>query len=515
MNAEYVPASELVPALYRQGRRYGVSMAVIFAVIALAGLVVGALWSKTYTASTTILAQASDIIQPLMEGRAVPTGIKDRAGLARQVVFSARVMDEILKTGGWAAQNLSPVERDKIVEQIKDRTSITSPRPELIQIAYKDSDRKRTYDVTERMAELFMQESLAAKERESRDAFEFIDNQVNSYHKKLTDAEDSLLKYRSAHVDAQPGSATDANARIGALRTEIEQARMNLMQQQSSEAALNAQLSGESQVTAVQTREGMYRAQLVDLQAQLDRLMLTYTDKHPDVIRVRHQIEDIKRQLAAQAQQPPDAGNRAGKTMFDNAQFNPHYLDLRNRLGQTRAETAATRSRMAAAESMLKDEMERSRRIAQSESALAELTRDYEVNRDIYQDLLKRRENARVSMDMDREQRGLTMRIQDPAVMPVRPSGLRMLHFALGGLFLAFAAPLGLLFARVRFDPRVRSVQQLERTTGILAMTIVPSYLNPRDRLRERTRIAIAVVLVVAALTAHAVMYWIRLKGGA
>ena len=43
---------------------------------------------------------------------------------------------------------------------------------------------------------------------------------------------------------------------------------------------------------------------------------------------------------------------------------------------------------------------------ALTESALAELTRDYEVNRDIYQDMLRRRENARVSMELDRERRG-------------------------------------------------------------------------------------------------------------
>ncbi len=512
LTIDEMPASELVPALYREGRKYGVTLAIIFSVIAAAALIVGSLWSKTYTSSTTILAQASDIIQPLMEGRAVPTGIKDRAGLARQVVFSQKIMLDVLKTGGWASENLSPVAQDKIIEQIKDRTTITSPRPDLIQITYSDSDRKRAYVVTERLAELFIQESLAAKERESREAFEFIDKQVKEYHKKLTDAEASLQAYRSEHADAQPGSATDANTRISALRTEIEQSRMTLMQQQSIENALAAQLSGEAEVTAVQTRASLYRAQLVDLQAQLSKLQLQYTDKYPDVIRVKHQIEDIKAALAAEDAAKNDAGG-ASKSAFDNAQFNPHYLELKKRLSEASAATAATRSRMEAAEAMLRDELERSRRIAASESALAELTRDYEVNRDIYQDLLKRRENARVSMVMDEEQRGLTMRIQDPAVMPVRPSGLRLMHFAIGGLGLAFAVPFGLLFARVRFDPRIRSAQQLERLTNCTVLATVPAYTTPQDRVRERARIAMAIVLVVASLAAYALMYWIRLRG--
>ena len=509
MSGEMTTAAELVPALYREGRRYGVVLAILFAVIALAALVVGALWDKTYSASTTILAQSSDIIQPLMEGRAVPTSNADRTALARQVIFSHKVMAEILETGGWNLE--SPLDQDKIVEQIKRRTEITSPRPELIQITYRDNQRKRTFDIAQRMSALFIQESRAAKMRESREAFEFIDSQVKSYHKKLTDAEASLLRYRSANVDAQPGSVADSNSRIGVLRTEVERSRMALMEQQSSAAAVASQLSGESEVTAVQTRQGLYRAQLVDLQAQLDRLLLTYTDQYPDVVRTRHQIQDIQRQLASEEQRGKSSSSASTTSAFDNAQFNPHYQELRSQLGEAQRLAAATRARMGASEAMLKDELERSRRIAASEGALAELTRDYEVNRDIYQDLLKRRENARVSMAMDQEQKGLTLRVQNPAVMPLRPSGLRLMHFAAAGLVLALAVPFGLLFAAVRFDPRVRSAPQLERLVGTEVLATVPVYATPRDRVRERLRMALAALLVFAALAAYAFMYWTRL----
>ena len=44
------------------------------------------LYKATLSASVTILAQDSDIIQPLLEGRAVPTGVADRAGMAQSVI---------------------------------------------------------------------------------------------------------------------------------------------------------------------------------------------------------------------------------------------------------------------------------------------------------------------------------------------------------------------------------------------------------------------------------------------
>jgi polysaccharide chain length determinant protein (PEP-CTERM system associated) len=504
---DMVPMSEFVPLLVREGRRRTLLLVVVFAAIAMLALLFGLfVLEKSYQSSTTILAQQSDIIQPLLEGRAVPTGTIDHAGIARQVIFSRKVLSEILVVGGWLRDEPSPVEQDRMMERIKGAMTVTSPRPNLIEISYRDSDPMRAFRVTDALARLFIEESRAAKERESRDAYDFIDSQVQDYHAKLTEAEQALLQYRSRNVDAHPGSEADANARINALRTQVEQSRMSLLEQQSRAQSLEAQLAGESEVTAVQTRESLYRAQMMELQAQLDRLLLTYTDQYPDVVRTRHQIADIQRQLE-QEQTRPQGDDSASP--FDGAQFNPLYQELRTRLAEVRRELAASSSRLGIAESMLADELNRARRIAASEGDLAELTRDYEVNRDIYQDLLRRRENARVSMVLDQEQRGLTFRIQDPAVMPLRPTGLRLMHVAAAGLAAAVVVPLGLLFVAARFDPRIRSASQLERL-GVPVLATVPAYATPRDRNAQRLRMLLAVLIVAGVLGAYLLVYWLR-----
>lgn len=501
---------ELVPILLHEARRYQVVLASIFAAISLLTLLLGLfVLPQKYTASTTILAQESDIIQPLLEGRAVATDVGDRAGIARQVVYGQKVMDGVLEAGGWLQDDPSPIEREKLVEDIRSRTRITAPRENLVNIAYDDSEPQRTFRVTQRLAELFIEESLAAKERESREAYEFISSQVDDYHDKLTSAEANLQEYRSANADAQPGSATDVSTRISALRTQVEQTRMQLMEQRSSESALASQISGESAVTAVQTRESVYRAQLLSLQGQLDTLLLSYTDQHPDVVRIRHQMADIQTSMRQDAESRSERG--AGNGALGDAQLNPLYQELRSRLSEVRREVAATQSRMNVSQELLDGELGRSRRIAASESTLAELTRDYEVNRDIYQDLLRRRENARVSMELDREKRGLTMRIQDPAVMPLRPSGLRLAHLALGGIALAAAIPLGLLFMLVRFDSRVRSPRQLERTTAAVPiLTTIPPYRTVRDRRRELGRMALTASIFVMVALAFGFAYGYR-----
>jgi polysaccharide chain length determinant protein (PEP-CTERM system associated) len=496
------PLIAQLPLLREEMRRRPVMLAATFAGIALLALVVGVMLPRKYTSSTTILVQESNIIAPLMEGRAVPTGVSDRAGITREVAFSKKVMHQILAVGGWMEDKPTPVEQDKLIEKIVARTQITNPRSNLIQITYTDPNPERAFEVTRSLANLVIDESLATKERESRQAYEFIDEQVHQYHDKLTDAEAKLERYRGANPDARSGVDADVNARIGELRRQIESAKLELIDQRSEESALQSQLSGESEISAVQTRASEFRARLMELQAERDKLLLSFTQQHPDVVRIQHQIRDLEEELKEETQRQQTRSAQGG-SINSASEFNPLYTELRSKLATAQRRTAATASRIATAQGMLNDELARSVRIASSESALAELTRDYEVNRDLYQDLLKRRENARVSMNLDAERRGLSFRIQEPAALPLRPAGLRLLYVAIGGLLLAALIPLLLLLGVVKLDPRVRAPRQLETLAGLPVLGVIPRFPTRATRARNLRRLSLAAMLFVSVPVAY------------
>lgn len=504
-------ALALLPVAKEEVRRHCVLYAGIFAAIALTALVVGILLPKKYASATTILVEQSNIITPLMEGRAVPTGVANRATIAKEVAFSRKVMNEILRTGGWLEQHPTPIAQDRLIEQITDRTQISNPRENLIQIRYVDSNPKRAFEVTERFADLVIEESLATKERESRDAYEFIHSQVEQYHAKLTEAEAKLEAYRSVNPDARPGIDADVNARIGELRRQVEAAQLDLIDSRSQETALQAQLSGESEVSAVQTRAGQFRVRLAELQSERDRLLLNYTDQHPDVVRTQHQIRDLEEELRRESARQEARLAGTPTALEGSATLNPLYGEMRSKLSQARSRSAAVGSRITTGEGLLAQEFDRSRRIAASESRLAELTRDYEVNRDLYQDLLKRRENARVSMNLDAEQRGLSFRIQEPATVPLRPIGLRLLHATGAGLGAAFALPVLLLLGVIKLDPRVRAPLQIARDAGLPVLGTIPPYATPARRRRAIRRFALAALLLLAVPVAYGVALTVKL----
>src|SRR5688500_19346780 len=95
--------------------------------------------------------------------------------------------------------------------------------------------------------------------------------------------------------------------------------------------------------------------------------------------------------------------------------------------------------------------------------------------------------------------------------MPLRATGLRFMHFALAGLFVAVALPLGLVFLRARFDPRIRSPLQLKKIADLPLLTVIPTYHTPRDKRQQYTRTAMSIGMVVVVFLAYGVVFALNL----
>jgi polysaccharide chain length determinant protein (PEP-CTERM system associated) len=498
----------LIKILVHEAFHYRKAIIAVFLAINLVTLAAGLLAPKNYTSSTTIAVDDKKIIQPLMQGAAVATEVQDRARLAREVIFGRKIMNQILEDAGWMKDKPAPEEQERIINGITKRMTIASVGRDLIRIEYKDIDPERTFKVTQKAADLFIAESLAVKSAESQAAFEFIDKQTKEYHSKLLKAEEQLKEFRSANLDARPGTEADISARLNLLQSRIEQASQDLKEAEVKKLSLEKQLSGEAEIATAISREGQYRSRIVELQSRLETLRLSYHDSYPDVIQIKHQIGDLS-QAIAEERQRREAAKASGRVVIDEGVVNnPMYQQLKQELSQTRVNIEMLMARISEAKRQLQQELDRGRRVHGGEATLAELSRDYQVNRDIYQDLLRRRENARVSMNLDTEQQGLTVKIQEPATLPLRPSGLRFLHFIIIGLVFGVMLPLGLVFTKVYVDPRVRIGMLISDKHKQPLLAVVPHLWSPSDTQVARREIAwlslavsaMAIVIVVAGV---------------
>ncbi len=487
MSEPVIPAMELLELLVKEARRRILALAAIFSAIAVGALAVGVLLPKEYETHGVLLTESRNMIAPLMAGRAVQAGAPEDAQILRQSFLSHRILREVL-TLAEGARPRDPIEEVRAMNRLASRITILSPRRELIRISYRDRDPRRCLEVTNKLAELYIRESTSGKSRESRDAFEFIDRQVKEYAREAEEAHAKVLAYQrrvaARGVDSPVARRTQPSR--GPRLPPEQLAALSV-----EEAALATELtSGE----AHQMRQRRVE-RIGQLERELESLLTSYTENHPNVKRAREELR-VQRIEAEKASSTDDAATAT----------------LRARLEQVRRRIAASSESVVQRAAPAAQELDPELRGVGQDAALSELVRRYEASRQVYQDLLVRRENARVSMELEAEQGNGSVRIYESPELPVIARGLRLLHVARIGLVLAVLAPIGLLLALLRLDPRVRSPRQFERLAHVPLLVGIPYAPTMRDRLRSRRQVLLAVAMIAVVFVTYATLFVVRGK---
>ncbi|MEJ2106542.1 MAG: hypothetical protein P8X48_04305 [Acidiferrobacteraceae bacterium] len=513
----HIPIEQVAKIIANEAYLHRKAVVALFALICIAFVSAGLVWPKTYTSYTTIYVEQKNIIEPLMQGTAVATNVQDRARNAREIIYGRDLLTAVLEDTHPGVKNDSPLELEKRIEKLKRHTDVVNVGRNLIKISYSSTDPKEAYRVVKKYADLFMEASVAEQVKESKRAFDFINKQVQQYHQKLTQAEQELKEVRSQNLDAIPGTGTQVGNRITTLQEGIENTREALREAQIKAESLRKQLSGETAVAGVLSRESQYAARISELQTQLDTLRLSYRETYPDIVSIKHQIEDLKKAIIADRKEREHPKAKKGSGTDDVVEqsliINPLYQKLRREMSDTRTSIDTLRARLKEKERMLSEEINRGKRVHSGEAQLAELTRDYEVNRDIYRDLLRKRENARVSMNMDLGQQGLTLRLYQAAFLPLRPSGLRFVHFVAMGVLLGVGMPFGLLVLKYRFDPRVRTESLLSEELGLPVLSVVPHLGTPSEEAALANEFGRLAFVVMGTLALTVVAGILKLRG--
>lgn len=498
---------ELLGALRAELIRFRFWSVVIFLAVSYCVLLVGMAWPKSYTTKVVLFADVTNIIEPLLKGRAEVTKI-DRSEQASEVIYTRRILLETAKQAGLLEKNAAEDAQDAMVKQLRGGISVARERNEnYVQLSYTTNNPDRSFEVLNAVVNVFIEDTAKRKRDESVGAYNFIDAQVQTYKKQLEVAEEKLKEFKSKNTD---GSEDSVSARISQLRLEIEALKISIEETQSRINTIQQQLNSEGQYLKAKGQIDEMKQRRQVLNAQLEQMLLSYQENYPDVVSLRAQIAELDTAID-KIQSTGDVFGGSEKVQ------NPLYEELRKQLADSDVELRAQKRRMQSLLSLQEEEFARQQRIATSQAELSELTRDYDVTKKVYEEMLQRKETARVSMTLDIEGQGVSYRIQEPASFPLKPSGLHFIHFAIMAPILGFLFPIGLLILYVLVDPHLRSARILQKQlpTDIEVVGVIPHYKSPiGERLLKKDMLLIVSLAALGMVCYLALsVYWLIVKG--
>ncbi|AQT61408.1 XrtA system polysaccharide chain length determinant [Cellvibrio sp. PSBB023] len=498
---------DLLNSLRAELVRFRYLCVVLFIAVSFLLLFLGITWPKKFTTSAVLFADQTTIIEPLLKGSAEMTKI-DRSEQAREIIWTRGIMLAVAREVGMVDKNASQEEEEQAIRRIRTGLSVKAEgNRSYFRISYVANDPDRSFEVLNAVVNVFMEDTVRKKRAESLGAYNFIDAQVQSYKKQLEQAESRLKDFNSQNTD---GTESEVSTRIAALRQQIEMLNITIEESQARYKTIQQQLGTEGQYLQAKGQVDDLRQRRQTLALQLEQLLLSYEEGYPDIISIRTQIADLDTTIAKL--------QSSGDVYADTQKAeNPLYEELRKQLANADVELRSQKRRMESLVALQEQEFARQQRVASNQALLSELTRDYDVIRKTYDDMLQKKEAARLSMTLDIEGQGVSYRIQEPATFPLKPSGFHFIHFALIGPLLGLLLPLGLLVAYVMFDPHLRSARALQKQLpdDIQLIGVIPHYRSPLgDRLLKKDMLLMLAASAIAmGLYIAITVYWHITKG--
>jgi succinoglycan biosynthesis transport protein ExoP len=469
-------------------------------------LIWGASWilPPRYKSTTLILVE-----QPTMPKDYVTPNVNDDLqerlqSITQQILSRTRLLHIIDELNLYADRHaqLNPDEKvermrkDIEIELVRDaRNQVTA-----FNVYYTSRDPHLAQQVTSELTNLFINENLEVRQQMSEDTTKFLEDQLDTASKKLSDQEEQIRLFKGQHVGELPAQV-GANLQIlSGMQSQLqnEQDALNTAKQQRVylESLINQYrtLQGTGKGAGSPVGLAALDQEIDKLKTQFADLSSRYTENHPDVRKLKDQIaktEKMRDQMLAdlknKANTHSDKDAIADRATGDPAQASL-VAQLQGQLQANQVEIANREQSIAGLKEKVNDYQARLNQEPVREQQLADLTRGYEQSKANYDELLKKKNQSQMATSMELLQQGERFRIIDPPSLPLKPDFPNRLKFCGIGLGVGLALGVFVAGAFEMMDDSIHSEAEIKELLPVPVMCEIPTVANPADEQASNRR---------------------------
>lgn len=413
-----------------------------------------------YEATTTVLVKENQAALPL------PFLQEFSAGTQTQVQTSVEIFRS--RTVAWNTAQRLGYEWDIYSDEFEEFREAITVQPgtgtNTIRISVLHHDPDEAQRIANGLVETFIEASQLMNAEDVRSAREFIEEQLISFEAELEAAEEELVRFKEQEKIVAPTGETaavlESLALLEGLRAEAlvarEAAEQRLRALQGDFAEVTRDVVSGTVVAADPLISGI-RAELANLEAQLAAALEQFTERHPRVLSLQAQIDQLREELSREIARL--------ETADTDTQLTHEVITLQ-------AEVLAQGARIDAVDSLIREREDLLGGLPEKELRLARLMRNASVSEAIYTMLRQRYEEMRITEAMETA----NVTVIDPAIAPDEPVKPRkLLNVAIAG-FLGIFVGVGLAFLLEYLDTTFKEPEEIEAYLGVPLLGRAPLY---------------------------------------
>lgn len=430
-----------------------------------------ALLPDQYTTQARFYVDTSSMLNPLLKGISVNA---DDPGRDQEVQFMQRTLtsrpnlQKVAQMTDLDKSVESEAGMQDLLDSLEARIALRSQGTNLFQLDFSDNSPRMARDVVQALLTIFVESSAGNKREDIQTARSFIEEQIDDYEKQLSAAEQRLADFKVKNMEFFSSKSENFAARLQISREMVDDARRNHADAIEIRDKLKSQLESTPQFLSIESSPQVVvgdggtplQQRIRALQSKLDELRLTYTEKHPDVERMKVALDDLINQekAAAESGEPQPGAMTRQKSQVPSEL----HAQLGLKLAEAESVVASMKRKLADAEEAV-TELERKAKLAPGvEAEFTSLNRDYEVMKGNYLSLLQRRESARIAQAADSSTEPVQFRLIAPPEIPAQPAGPNRPLFNAIVFVFGIVAGAGLVILLSQMDDSVRSPQDLQ-----------------------------------------------------
>ena len=465
-----------------------------------AGYLICRVLPSRYTSHTMILVEQPAVPDSYVKP-VVSEDLGQRLASMREEILSRTRLQNLIQQFGLYPGDAQRVPMEALVDRLQKSIKVTPINPmagtrsQGLPGFYVDVTLGQPWiaqQICTGITSMFMEQNLHLHQQQAEDTTQFLAKQLEEAKARLDDQDSRLAAFQKQYSGALPEDEQTNITLLAGTTTQLDAVTQALNQATQNKAftqsMLNQQLDNWKSSEPGQSRESVEQ-QLSNDQSQLLSLQARYTEKHPDVVKLKKDIADLQKKIQEASLQDQHGSDdpQAKLPTFEP----PQIQELRSQLHQIQLIIQQKTHEQGELQKQIKILQSRIQLKPVVQQEFKSLTREYQTALNFYDDLLKKRNESQMATELEHQQQGEQFRVLDPPSLPQRPSFPNRPLFALGGLSAGLALGAGMVCVAEWRDKSIRTKRDVLSYLGVGTLAMIPSIEPATGKKNGNSRLAL------------------------